>query len=128
MADPHSILKKVFGYDSFRPGQEDIVRIPVISHPTGNPQRTGNITGPIAKSNSLHSPRKPIMLPYQILSHLRTFPILNIMLFPDSPAFLILLSNLLTCLRILQKRSVLLSLKIKYTQQQPSLTATVPAT
>ena len=102
--------------------------IPVISHPTGNPQRTGNITGPIAKSNSLHSPRKPIMLPYQILSHLRTLPILNIMLFPDSPAFLILLSNLLTCLRILQKRSVLLSLKIKYTQQQPSLTATVPAT
>ena len=25
MADPHSILKKVFGYDSFRPGQEDVV-------------------------------------------------------------------------------------------------------
>ena len=72
-----------------------------------------------AKSNSLHSPRKPIMFPYQILSHLRTLPILNIMLFPDSPACLILLGNLLTCLRILQKRSVLLSLKIKYTQQQP---------
>ena len=26
MENPHSILKKVFGYDSFRPGQEDIVR------------------------------------------------------------------------------------------------------
>ena len=25
MENPHSILKKVFGYDSFRPGQEDIV-------------------------------------------------------------------------------------------------------
>ena len=26
MENPHSILKKVFGYDSFRPGQEDLVR------------------------------------------------------------------------------------------------------
>ena len=26
MENPHSILKKVFGYDSFRPGQEDIVQ------------------------------------------------------------------------------------------------------
>ena len=25
MENPHSILKKVFGYDSFRPGQENIV-------------------------------------------------------------------------------------------------------
>ena len=25
MENPHSILKKVFGYDSFRPGQEQIV-------------------------------------------------------------------------------------------------------
>ena len=25
MESPHSILKKVFGYDSFRPGQEDAV-------------------------------------------------------------------------------------------------------
>ena len=24
MENPHSILKKVFGYDSFRPGQEDL--------------------------------------------------------------------------------------------------------
>ena len=27
MENPHSILKKVFGYDSFRPGQEDIVQL-----------------------------------------------------------------------------------------------------
>ena len=26
MENPHSILKKVFGYDSFRPGQEQIVQ------------------------------------------------------------------------------------------------------
>ena len=26
MENPHSILKNVFGHDSFRPGQEDIVR------------------------------------------------------------------------------------------------------
>ena len=25
MENPHSILKKVFGYDGFRPGQEEIV-------------------------------------------------------------------------------------------------------
>ena len=25
MENPHSILKKVFGYDNFRPGQEEIV-------------------------------------------------------------------------------------------------------
>ena len=25
MENPHSILKKVFGYDDFRPGQEEIV-------------------------------------------------------------------------------------------------------
>ena len=37
MENPHSILKKVFGYDSFRPGQEEIVNA-IPGHP---PHRTG---------------------------------------------------------------------------------------
>ena len=32
MENPHSILKKVFGYDSFRPGQEEIVSRLLAAH------------------------------------------------------------------------------------------------
>ena len=36
MENPHSVLKKVFGYDSFRPGQEEIVRS-LLAELLGNP-------------------------------------------------------------------------------------------
>ena len=45
MESPHSILKKVFGYDSFRPGQEEIVSRLLAGQdvlavmPTGAPSR-----------------------------------------------------------------------------------------
>lgn len=68
--------------------------IPVISHPSGNPQRAGNITRPITKSHSLHSTGKPIMLSDQILSHLRILTSPGTTLPPDSSGLLIFTRDL----------------------------------